>query len=59
MERMRITMTKNVNSKIKCDREYEKRQKVKGIRVRGFRLTDAEWEKVKEFVRKMREENAN
>ena len=43
--------------KIRCDRAYEKRQKEKGIRVRGFRLTDAEWEKVKVFIRKMREEN--
>lgn len=46
-------------TKIKCDRAYEKRQKEKGIRVRGFRLTDAEWEKVKDFIRKMREENEN
>lgn len=45
------------NSKLKCDRAYEHRQKEKGIRVRTFRLTDAEWEKVKEFIRKMREEN--
>lgn len=45
------------DTKLKCDRAYEHRQKEKGIRVRGFRLTDAEWEKVKEFIRKMREEN--
>lgn len=55
---MMITMIKSINSKIKCDRAYELRQKEKGIRVRGFRLNDAEWEKVKEFIRKMREENA-
>lgn len=29
----------------------------KGIRVRGFHLTDAEWEKVKEFIRKIREKD--
>lgn len=50
-------MKKNITSKIKCDRAYEHRQKEKGIRVRGFRLTDAEWEKVKEFIRKMRGKN--
>lgn len=44
-------------TKLKCDRAYEHRQKEKGIRVRTFRLTDAEWEKVKEFIRKMREKN--
>lgn len=25
----------------------------------AFRLTDAEWEKVKEFIRKMRKQNEN
>lgn len=52
---MKTTMTRN--SKLKCDRAYEHRQKEKGIRVRGFRLTDAEWEKVKEFIRKIREKD--
>ena len=47
------------DAKLKCDRAYEQRQKEKGIRVRGFRLTDAEWEKVKEFIRKMRKQNEN
>lgn len=46
-------------TKLKCNRAYEHRQKEKGIRVRTFRLTDAEWEKVKEFIRKMREKNEN
>lgn len=46
-------------TKLKCNRSYEHRQKEKGIMVRTFRLTDAEWEKVKEFIRKMREENEN
>lgn len=45
------------DAKLKCDRAYELRQKEKGIRVRGFRLTDAEWEKVKKFIRKMREKD--
>lgn len=48
---------KNNKTKLKCDRAYEKRQKEKGIRVRGFRLTDAEWEKVKKFIRKIREKD--
>lgn len=42
---------------ILSDRAYEHRQKEKGIRVRTFRLTDAEWEKVKEFIQKMREKD--
>ena len=46
-------------SKLKCDRAYEQRQKEKGIRVRVFRLTDAEWEKVKKFINEMRKENKN
>lgn len=35
------------------------RKTAKGKRhqVRGFRLTDAEWEKVKEFIRKIREKD--
>lgn len=37
--------------------KYEQRQKEKGIRVRAFRLTDAEWEKVKKFIRKIREKD--
>lgn len=45
--------------RIKARRAYEKRQEEKGIKVRSVRLTDAEWEKVKEFIRKMREENEN
>lgn len=46
-------------TKLKCDRAYELRQKEKGVRVRGFRLTDEEWQKVKEFIRKMRKQNEN
>ncbi len=48
---------RNNKSKLKCDRAYEQRQKEKGIRVRTFRLTDAEWEKVKEFIRKIKEKD--
>lgn len=47
------------DAKLKCDRAYEQRQKEKGIRVRGFRLTDAEWEKVKKFIKEMRKQNEN
>lgn len=49
-------MTKNITSKLKCDRAYEQRQREKGIRVRTFRLSDAEWEKVKEFIKEMRKQ---
>lgn len=45
------------NSLKKARDKYEQRQKEKGIRVRTFRLTDAEWEKVKEFIRKIREKD--
>lgn len=39
----------------KAQRAYEQRQKDKGIRIRCFRLTYEEWEKVKQFIKKMRE----
>ncbi len=45
------------NSLKKARDKYEQRQKEKGIRVRTFRLTDAEWEKVKEFIKNMRGED--
>ena len=43
----------------KAQKAYYARQKEKGIVMRTFRLTIEEWEKVKEFIRKMREENEN
>lgn len=42
----------------KAQRAYEERQRAKGIRLRAFRLTDEEWEQVKQFIKKMREEYA-
>ena len=40
----------------KAQKAYEQRQKDKGIKIRCFRLTDEEWEKVKEFIKKIRGE---
>ena len=43
----------------KAQKAYYARQKEKGVVVRTFRLTAEEWQKVKEFIRKMREQNEN